>query len=412
MKVKILLLRVFMIVGVLLVAFSLPACRPQESENIILWTYLSTQQEMETLQNVVDTWAAETGNTVEVIQYPYFEMLGKVETTFPAGEGPDLFEYPHTNVGIWSEAGLIAPLPDNALSEEELANYQISGLNAFTTANTLYGIPQIADTVIMLYNKALVSDPPETMEELVIMAHQLTTDDIYGFLLLDDNVWFSWGFISGYGGYIFGEQEGSYNPNDIGVFSKNTADGMDYLMTLRNEEGLIPTDLDWNVITGKFTEGKVAMMFMNANQASIYEEAGIDVGIAVLPQLPNGEMPHPMINFHGWGINPYSQKQEAAAQLAVYLGANLPVSLFEASNGNIPVRSDVLTDPLIANNPDAIAAVQQVGYGQPVPNISEMSLAWTPLDNAFKLVARGEESTVQALMEASEAIRQAIENQE
>ncbi len=405
-------LRVLLLTVLVLMTFALPACQSKEPENLVVWTYLSTDDEMAALQAAVDAWESETGNTVEVVQYPYFEMLSKVEIAFPAGEGPDLIEIPHTNVGVWAQAGLIAPFPDGVLSESERALYQPSAISAFTTNGSLYGIPQIADTVVLMYNKALVSEPPKTMDELIAMAHELTTDDIFGFLVLDDNMWFSWGFISGYGGYIFGEQNGTYNPDDIGIFSKNTADGMDYLMTLRNVEGLIPSDLDWNVITGKFTEGKVAMMFMNANQASIYESTGIDVGIAVMPQLPNGEMPHPLLNVHGWGVNAYSQKQEAAAELAVYLGQTLPIPLFQASAGNIPVRTDVLSDPLIADNPDSVAAVQQVGYAQPVPNIAEMSLVWTPLDNAFKLVARGEASTAQALMEASEAIKQAIASQE
>ena len=47
-----------------------------------------------------------------------------------------------------------------------------------------------------------------------------------------------------------------------------------------------------------------------------------------------------------------------------------------------------------------------------MPNIPEMGLVWVPLDNAFKLVASGEKSTAQALMEASQAIKDAIAGQE
>jgi len=416
---------IILIASALLIIF-LPACtqKPSESttegpangkrnpEELTLWVYFSSDEEMAVLESVVSEWEAQTGDQVEVIQYPYFEMLSKVEVSFPAGKGPDLIEYPHTNAGVWSQAHLIAPFPKGVLSETEAANYQTSALSAFTTDGQLYGIPQISDMVVLMYNKDLVTTPPTTMEELKIMAHELTTDNIYGFLMLDNNMWFGWGFISGYGGYIFGEKDGIYNPNDIGIFSKNTADGLDYLMTFRKIEKLIPSDVDWNVLTGMFTEGKVAMMFMNANQAGIYEEAGIRVGMAVMPQLPNGQMPAPLMNLHGWGLNAYSKKQQAAAELAVFLGAKLPVPLFQASAGNIPVRKDVMSDPVIANDPNANATAQQVEFGQPVPNIPEMGLAWTPIDNAFKLVATGEINTAQALMEAAQALREAIASQE
>lgn len=390
-------------------AENLPTQR--QPEQLTVWAYPASDAEKAAMQTVVDAWEAQTGDTVELISYPYFEMLSKVEVAFPAGEGPDLLEFPHTNTGIWSQAGLIAPFPAGILSETEAANYRASALEGFTTSGNLYGIPQIADVVLLMYNKAFVTNPPQTMEELVQMGHELTKDDIFGFLMLDNNMWFGWGFVSGYGGYIFGKQDGTYNPSDIGIFTKSTADGLDYLMTFRKKEGLIPTDLDWNVITGKFTEGKVAMMFMNANQAGIYQQAGVDVGMAVMPKLPNGEMPHPLMNLHGWGINAYSKKQQAAAELAVYLGANLPVPLYQASPGNIPVRKDVMSDPIIANDSNASATAQQVEFAQPVPNIPEMGLVWTPLDNAFKLVATGEKSTAQALMEAAQAIRDAIAGQ-
>lgn len=388
-----------------------PTATSRPPVNLTMWVYMS-DSDLVALQSVLKEWEGKTGDTVEVVNYPYFEMLGKVEVAFPAGKGPDLLEFPHTDTGVWSQAGLIAPFPDDVLSESEREQYPTSTMEAFTTNGKLYGIPQIADTVVLLYNKALVSKVPETMDELVTLAKSLTKGDTYGFLFLDNNMWFSWEFLSGYGAYIFGQKDGTYDYNDIGVFNKGAVDGMNYLLTFRNQEGLIPKDLDWNVLTGKFTEGKVAMMLMNANQASIYQAAGVKVGMAVIPQLPNGEMPKPLLNLHGWAINAYSAKQEAAAELAVFLGANLPIPLYQSSIGNLPVRIDVLKDPLIANDPDASAAIKEVGYGQPVPNIPEMGVVWTPVNNAFDLSARGEKTPAQALLEAAQAIKDGIASQQ
>jgi arabinogalactan oligomer/maltooligosaccharide transport system substrate-binding protein len=251
------------------------------------------------------------------------------------------------------------------------------------------------------------------MNELIEVAKGLTKDDIYGFLVLDNNFWFTWGFISGYGGYIFGQhEEGGFDPNDIGVFLPGAVEGMEYLKTLRYEHGLIPEDIDWNILTGTFSEGRCAMMLMNANQAGIYREAGVDVGMAVIPELPNGEMPAPLLNVNGWGINAFSDKQQAAAELAVYLGAYLPVPLFQVSPGDIPVRKDALEDPIIAGDPDAVAMTMQVGYSQTIPNIPEMGLVWLPVNNAFELVIKGEKESSQALYEAAQAIRSSMLDQE
>jgi arabinogalactan oligomer/maltooligosaccharide transport system substrate-binding protein len=368
---------------------------------------------LNTFKAVADEWAQIKGDTVTVVNYPYFELLGKVEIAFPAGEGPDLTEMPHTDVGVWAQAGLIASVPEGIVSEAERALYQPSALDAFIYDGQLYGIPASADIVLLLYNKGLLAEPPETMEELIQTAKELTSGDIYGFLMLDNNMWFGWGFVSGYGGYIFGQKEGGgFNPKDIGFASPKAVEGLEYLKSLRYEHKLIPPDIDWNILTGTFTEGRCAMMFMNANQAKIYRQAGIDVGMAVMPKLPNGEMPAPLLNVHGWAINAFSDKREAAAELAAYLGANLPVPLFKASPGEIPVRIDAMDDPLIAENADALAATAQVGFSQAVPNIPEMGLVWLPVNNAFELVMKGEKEATQALFEAAQAVRSAIADQE
>jgi arabinogalactan oligomer/maltooligosaccharide transport system substrate-binding protein len=320
-----------------------------------------------------------------------------------------LTEMPHTDVGVWAQAGLIAPLPDGVLSETELALYQPSAMDTFIYDGKVYGIPQIADIVLLLYNKGLISQPPETMEELIQVAKELTKDDIYGFLMLDNNMWFGWGFMSGYGAYIFGQQEGGgFDPKDIGVFTPGAVQGLDYLKTLRTDHKLIPEDIDWNILTGTFSEGRCAMMMMNANQANIYRQAGVDVGMAVMPELPNGEMPLPLLNVHGWGINAFSEKQQAAGELAVYLGAHLPVPLFQVSPGDIPVRVDAMEDPVIADNPDALAMSMQVQFSQAVPNIPEMGSVWVPVNNAFELVMKGDKTAEQALYESAQAVRSAI----
>ncbi|HQJ51130.1 MAG TPA: extracellular solute-binding protein [Anaerolineae bacterium] len=390
---------------------AVPTTKPARAPaKLTLWVYMS-DNDLAVLQGVTKEYEALSGDTVQVVNYPYFELLEKVDVAFPAGEGPDLCEIPHTDTGVWGQAGLIAPFPEGVLSEEERGKYAHSALDAFFYDGQQFGIPQIADVVVLLYNKALVKTPPTTMEELIQMAKDIQTKDIGGFWMLDNNMWYGWCFVSGYGGYIFGRTDKGYDVNDLGVFSRGTAQGLDYLFTLRREHKIIPENIDWNLLTGHFTEGKLGMMIQNANQASIYQAAGVDVGMAVIPKLPNGNMPAPMLSISGWAINGYSKQQQAAAELAVYLGGHLAVPLFKSSQGNIPVRLDAIADPLIAGNPNIVAAIEQVGFSQPVPNVPEMGLVWVPVNSAFELAAKGDKTSAQALSEASEVVKAAIAGQ-
>ena len=177
----------------------------------VTWVYMS-DDDLAVLQGVTKEYEALSGDTVQVVNYPYFELLEKVDVAFPAGEGPDLCEIPHTDTGVWGQAGLIAPFPEGVLSEEERGKYAHSALDAFFYDGQQFGIPQIADVVVLLYNKALVKTPPTTMEELIQMAKDIQTKDIGGFWMLDNNMWYGWCFVSGYGGYIFGRTRVPYSP--------------------------------------------------------------------------------------------------------------------------------------------------------------------------------------------------------
>ncbi len=394
-------------------ATSEPTAVPQparEPTELTMWVYMS-DADLAALNEVLAAWKEKTGDSVTVVNYPYFDLLNKVEVAFPAGEGPDICEIPHTNTGVWSQAGLIASI-DEAMPAEERGQYQESALQSLSFEGKLYGVPLIADTCVLMYNKALIPEPPETMEGLIEVGKSLAKNGQYGFLLLDNNMWFGWCFVGGYGGYIFGSGPEGFDPSDLGIANEGAVQGLEYLLTLRNEHKLIPPDLDWNLLTGKFTEGKVGAIVMNANQYPVYKQAGVDVGMAVLPKLPNGEMPRPLLHIHGLAVNAYSQKKQAAAELAVYLGANLPLPLFKAGIGNVPVRLDVLKDPALADNPDALAAAQQVSYSQAIPGIAEMAQVWVPANSAFELAAKGDMAPAQALKEAEEAIRKAIAGQE
>jgi maltose-binding protein MalE len=119
--------------------------------DLTVWVYnMDDEDVLNTFISIANEWAEINGDTVTVVNYPYFELLGKVEIAFPAGEGPDLTEMPHTDVGVWGQAGLIAAFPEGVLSEEEEALYYSSALDAFRYEGEIYGIPQIADTVLLM----------------------------------------------------------------------------------------------------------------------------------------------------------------------------------------------------------------------------------------------------------------------
>src|SRR5690606_29319945 len=69
-----------------------------------------TQAGMDATREIVADWEAETGNTVEIVDNSFFELMNKIPVAVPAGEGPDAFLLTNNYVGQFVSQNLIAPV--------------------------------------------------------------------------------------------------------------------------------------------------------------------------------------------------------------------------------------------------------------------------------------------------------------
>ncbi|MGQ9492618.1 MAG: sugar ABC transporter substrate-binding protein [Anaerolineae bacterium] len=362
---------------------------------------------MEATHKVIEEWAKETSNQVEIVDIGYFDMLEKIPVAFPAGEGPDLLMLTNNAAGANYPGGLISPM-DEALSSSERTKYTQAALDAFTIDGHLLGVPICADVYALLYNKKLISEPPKTMDELIAKAKELTKGDSYGFLYTVDQFWFSYPFWSGYGGYVFKWTGSGWDTADLGFYNEGAIKGLNFVRDLVQVHNLMPPDVTWDVMNSLFTEGKAAMIITHPNMVSVFKDAGVDVGVARIPALDNGKYPHPFATFTGFSVNAYSQHKEEAIALSAYLGKNLPVVLYQANPGNIPVYEDALKDPSLVQDAELSAWMSQLEESDPLPSINEMNMVWLPAITAFQTVVHGQATAEEALKAAQDQIAQAI----
>lgn len=362
---------------------------------------------MEATHKVIEEWAKETGNQVEVVDIGYFDMLDKIPVAFPAGEGPDLVMLTNNAAGANYPGGLIIPM-DEALSASERAKYTKAALDSFTIDGHLLGVPICADVYAILYNKKLISEPPKTMNELIAKAKEMTKGDSYGFLYVIDQFWFSYPFWSGYGGYVFKWTGSGWDTNDVGFYNEGAIKGLNFVRDLVHVHNLMPPDVTWDVMNSLFTEGKAAMIITHPNMVSTFQEAGVDVGVARIPVLDNGKYPHPFATFTGFSVNAYSQHKDEAMALAAYLGEHLPVALYKANPGIIPVHVEALQDPSLVQDAELAAWMSQLEESDPLPSINEMNMVWLPAITAFQTVVHGQATAEEALKAAQDQIVQAI----
>ncbi len=128
---------------------------------------------------------------VELIVEPIAGDIWEVLKTRMASDNePDIFYMDLFQSPQFIDAGRLAPL-DDALTEEDRADFEESLLDAFTGEDgVLYGIPKDFSTLALFYNVQMFEEaglePPTTWEELEAAATALTKDGVVGLSLQNE----------------------------------------------------------------------------------------------------------------------------------------------------------------------------------------------------------------------------------
>src|SRR5699024_12737989 len=107
---------------------------------------------------------------------------------------PELCFQPHDRMGDVHVQGIAAELEFTEEQEARLAEYNEEAVTSFSYEGIQYGIPAVVETYAMFYNTDLVPETPETMEELIEVAQDLTDGDTYGFLMNATDFYFAYPF--------------------------------------------------------------------------------------------------------------------------------------------------------------------------------------------------------------------------
>src|SRR5699024_6427534 len=186
---------------------------PEKPDVLKLWVNAEEKQE-DAVQEITDNYTEETGIEIELVPVDMLEQVEKLDVEGPAGNGPDVIFQPHDRIGDLVLRGLVDPV--------DLTNYESdftdTSLEAVQYEDEYWGFPAVVETYAMYYNKSLV-DAPETMEDIMEIAAEYTdsSKDEYGFLMEAANFYFTYPFFAGYGGYVFANDEGNYDIQDIGL---------------------------------------------------------------------------------------------------------------------------------------------------------------------------------------------------
>lgn len=321
------------------------------------------------------------------------------------GSGPELFWGANDNVGPFVEMGVIQPL-ETLVQSVFLDSFVTQPIQSHTWMNG--HLWQIADRIgnhlCLVYNKKLISEPPQTMSELIRMGQTLTKDtnrdgkpEQYALVWNYTEPFFAVPFIGGFGGWIIDDSTHQPTLNTDAVVR-----ACQFIYDLGHKYKIIPQECDYEIANALFKDGYAAMIINGSWSWGTYLANGIDLGIARIPKIDEtGMWPKPAVSPLGYSlnINAKGKKREIALELLHYL-TSTPVQLkFTQLSVSLPSRKDALARPEVRDNPLASASMAQMEVGRLMSPVTEMRWIWDAMRPSYQGVFTGRITAQQAAAE-------------
>jgi len=307
-----------------------------------------------------------------------------------AGQGPDLIYGPADNVGVLVTTQTIRPL-DEIFGPEFFNRFIPQGIVTWKGSRWL-AADQIGNHLTLVYNPALVPNPPKTLKELIATGQWLTRDnngdgkmDQYGLTWNYREPFFFIPFLTAFGGWVM---DADGHP---ALDNEQTVRAIQFVLDLRDKYKVIPKEGDYEIADMLFKEQRCAMMI---NGPWSWAGYGVPKQSMVAP-LPFNEQTglwcEPMISAKGYSVNASAppEKFGVIREVISYLTGSEVEERMARELATTPVDKMVLASPAIRNNPALVASMEQIEHGRPMPIVPQMRQIWEGMRGPYQLVMNG-----------------------
>ncbi len=334
------------------------------------------------------------------------------------GSGPALLRGANDNIGPMAELGVIRPL-DEFFTPATLDSFLTEPIPANTYfRDKLY---QVADRVgnhlCLVYNKALIAEPPQTMNELIEIGKTLTKDtnkdgkpDQYALVWNYTEPFFAVPFIGGYGGWIIDD---NFKPT---LNTEPVIKAAQLIYNLAQVYQIIPKECDYEIANALFKDGLAAMIINGSWSWGTYIDNGIDIGLARIPKIDEtGLWPSPAVQPMGYSVNVNlkGEKLAIAIELLKYLTRSDMQLRFTKLSGAIPARKDAFASPIVQDNDLVRSSLNQLLVGRVTPPVTELRWIWDAMRPGYQAIFTGRQTPQEAAKGMQELAEKLIrENRE
>ena len=378
-------------------ALAIPAlARAQARAPLTVWFSVEGAKAM---RQLCEAFTAESGIDV-VIETPDADGPSKFQQAAAAGKGPDLLIYAHDRIGEWIGGGLLHAVTP---SQRLLDDIDPLAWKGFSYRGRLWGYPYAIEAVTLLYNRALVPEPPRTFDDVFAIDARLAQQGKKAILWDYTNTYFTWPLFAANGGYAFkARPDGTYDVRDTGVNNAGALIGARLLERLI-KEGLMPAGSGYPEMEAAVAQGRVAMM-INGPWAWVgLKRAGIDFGVAKIPMV-GGKAAAPFVGIKGIVINRSTRQREAAVEFIE--NHLLTQAGLKAIDRAEPIGAAASSTYYREQAVDARIAgiMESAREGVPTPSVPEMGRFWAAMKSSLTTLSEGRQTAAQAMEAASRRI--------
>lgn len=354
--------------------------------------------------------AAYPGVTVNLV---YKALLhDNLATAVPAGQGPDLYTWGAEDwQGEFSNASIIVPI-ESYFDNTTTSQFYPSAIQAMTYKGHLWALPISAECITLFYNKAYITTPPTTTDEMVALMKNASTQAggtapyEYGLtqpVQGDPYHLFPW--VSGWGGYYYNDTTHLLGLNSTGTVQAATWFNSTILPYLA-------PDLTGPSQLALFEQNKSAMLISGPWEVSSVQNASINFGLSLIPKISqnSNSTPMPFEGVKGLWMTSNVQQANLEADILFMKWWTSPDNQIELGKQlkYIPVAIAAYNDPDIQNDPVISGFGNQLQYTIGIPSSPQMSDVWTYATNAWNAVVGQVQTPQVAFQEAQDAAIAAI----
>ena len=328
------------------------------SGSLTWWDTSDDTNEGPAFQQLIDKFEEEYPDVDVTRQYvPFDQAQNKFKTAAEAGSGaPDILRAEVAWVPEFASLGHLYAL-DGTAALEDSDDYFETPLSSNVFDGKTYGVPQVTDSLALLYNKELfekagIDSPPTTWDEVATAAEALKSKAKVDGIFLNPAGYFMLPFMYGEGGDLV-----DTDAQQIVVDSEENANGLQAAVDLV-EQGAAPKPPaadGYAAMMTAFNEGKVGMIINGPWEVNNIRNApdfgGIEnLGIAPVPA--GSETAGAPVGGHNYVV--YSGMDEAKAEAAIafisFMNSAESQAFLADELGLLPTRKSAYEDEMVSSN--------------------------------------------------------------